>query len=54
MLSYPKGTRYTILSPVILVEGRTLKEQMEMDLKQGFNQWKSTEKSLELMNTNQR
>ncbi|MCK9179728.1 MAG: excinuclease ABC subunit UvrA [Bacteroides sp.] len=37
MLSYPKGTRYTILSPVILVEGRTLKEQMEMDLKQGFN-----------------
>ncbi len=37
MLSYPKGTRYTILSPVILVRGRTLKEQMEIDLKQGFS-----------------
>ena len=37
MISYPKGTRYTILSPVILVRGRTLKEQMEIDLKQGFS-----------------
>lgn len=37
MLSYPKGTRYTLLAPVILEEGRTLKDQLDIDLKQGFN-----------------
>lgn len=36
MLSYSKGTRYTILTPMRLREGRTLKEQLDIDLKQGF------------------
>lgn len=37
MLSYPAGTRYTILTPIVLPEGRSLCQQLEMDLKQGFN-----------------
>ncbi len=36
MLSYPEGTRYTILTPILLREGRTLEEQLEIDRKQGF------------------
>lgn len=37
MLAYPVGTRYTVLTPILLREDRTLEEQLEMDLKQGFN-----------------
>lgn len=37
MLSYEEGTRYTVLSPILLREGRTLEQQLEIDLKQGFN-----------------
>ena len=37
MLAYPPGTRYTILTPIFLREDRTLCQQLEMDLKQGFN-----------------
>ena len=36
MLEQPEGTRYTILSPLLIREGRTLEEQIEMDRKQGF------------------
>lgn len=36
MLSYPTGTRYTILTPIFLRTDRTLSKQLEMDLKQGF------------------
>ena len=36
MLSYPKGTRYTVLTPIVPRDGRTPAEQIEMDLKQGF------------------
>ena len=36
MLSFPKGTKYTVLTPVTPREGRTLTEQLEMDFKQGF------------------
>ena len=36
MLSYPKGTRYTVLAPILPRDGRTHQEQIEMDLKQGF------------------
>lgn len=36
MLSYPKGTRYTVLAPILPREGRTHQEQIDMDLKQGF------------------
>lgn len=37
MLSYPEGTRYTVLTQILLREGRTLEQQLEIDLKQGFN-----------------
>lgn len=37
MLSYPVGTRYTVLTPIFLHDGRTLEQQLDMDLKQGFN-----------------
>ena len=37
MLSYPKGTRYTVLTQILLREGRTIEQQLEIDLKQGFN-----------------
>lgn len=37
MLAYPEGTRYATLTPILLREGRTLCQQLEMDLKQGFN-----------------
>lgn len=37
MLEYPEGTRYTVLSPILLRDDRTLTEQLEIDMKQGFN-----------------
>ena len=37
MLSYPEGTRYTVLTQILLREGRTIEQQLEIDLKQGFN-----------------
>lgn len=36
MLSFPKGTKYTVLTPIMPRDGRTLLEQLEMDFKQGF------------------
>lgn len=36
MLSFPKGTKYTVLTPIMPREGRTLTQQLEMDFKQGF------------------
>ena len=37
MLSYPEGTRYTVLTQIFLHDGRTLEQQLEIDQKQGFN-----------------
>ncbi len=37
MLEHPEGTRYTVLTPILLHEGRTMKQQLEIDMKQGFN-----------------
>ena len=37
MLEQPEGTRYTVLTPVLPREGRSLAEQLEMDMKQGFS-----------------
>ena len=37
LLNYPTGTRYTILTPILLREDRNLQQQLEIDLKQGFN-----------------
>ena len=36
MLSFSKGTRYTVLTPIRLQDGRNIKEQLDIDLKQGF------------------
>ena len=36
MLSFPEGTKFTVLAPVHLQEGRTLMEQLDIDMKQGF------------------
>ncbi|WP_291530414.1 excinuclease ABC subunit UvrA [Bacteroides sp. UBA939] len=37
MLDYPEGTRYTVLAPILLRENRTLQQQLDIDMKQGFN-----------------
>lgn len=34
---FSKGTKFMVLSPLKVVEGRTLKEQLEMDFKQGYS-----------------
>lgn len=36
MLSYGRGTKFAVLCPLHVPEGRTLKEQLEMELKAGF------------------
>ena len=36
VLSYSPGTRFTVLAPVRVPDGRTLREQLEIDLKQGL------------------
>ena len=36
MLEQPEGTRYTVLTPILLREGRALKQQLDIDLKHGF------------------
>lgn len=36
-LSYSEGTRFTILAPMRVRQGRTLKEQLEIDLQQGLS-----------------
>ncbi|MDR0750228.1 MAG: excinuclease ABC subunit UvrA [Tannerellaceae bacterium] len=35
-LSYPEGTRFAVFAPVILPEGRSMKEQLEILLKEGY------------------
>ena len=37
MLQHPDGTRYMVLTPILLREGRALKEQLAIYQKQGFN-----------------
>ena len=36
MLEFPEGTRFTVLAPLIPREGRSLMEQLDIDMKQGF------------------
>ena len=36
MQSFPKGTRFTVLAPLKPREGRSLTEQLDIDMKQGF------------------
>ena len=36
MLSYPKGTKYIVLTPILLSEGRTFEEQTVVYLQEGF------------------
>ena len=33
---YAEGTRFVVLAPVVVSEGRTLKQQLDMELKQGY------------------
>lgn len=37
MLEHPAETRYTVLTPVLPREGRSMQQQLEIDMKQGFN-----------------
>lgn len=37
MAEYPEGTRFTVLAPLLLREDRTLAQQLEVDMQQGFN-----------------
>lgn len=36
-LSFPKGTKFVLLAPIRIVEGRTLLQQMEMEMQQGYS-----------------
>ena len=36
MLSHPEGTKFMVLTPLIVRNGRTLKEQLDVDYKTGF------------------
>ena len=36
MLSFPQGTKFMVLAPIVPREGRTLMEQLDIDMKQGF------------------
>ncbi len=36
MLSYSRGTKFAVLCPLHVPEGRTLREQLEMEMKAGF------------------
>ena len=36
MLEHPEGTRYTVLAPIVLREGRTLPQQLDTYQKEGF------------------
>ena len=36
MLEHPEGTRYTVLAPIVLREGRTLAQQLDTYQKEGF------------------
>ncbi|WP_321479602.1 excinuclease ABC subunit UvrA [uncultured Bacteroides sp.] len=48
MLNYPTGTRYTVLTRILQREGRTLQEQLEINLKQGFNRIEVNEKTVRI------
>jgi excinuclease ABC subunit A len=37
MLKYDDGIRYVVLIPILLPEGRTLKEELDLDMQQGYN-----------------
>ncbi|MDL2208275.1 excinuclease ABC subunit UvrA [Parabacteroides sp. OttesenSCG-928-O15] len=37
ILSYPEGTRFAIFTPVVPVEGRTMKKQLEILQKEGYS-----------------
>lgn len=37
MKTFGKGTKYTVLAPLVLTDGRSVKEQLDADMQQGFN-----------------
>ncbi len=48
MRTYPEGTRYTVLAPLMLPEGRSLCQQLEIELKQGFTRIEAGEEMLRI------
>lgn len=48
MLSYPKGTRYTVLTPILPREGRSIAEQIETDMKEGFTRLEVNGKTIRI------
>lgn len=42
-LSYSQGTRFTLLAPILVPEGRTLREQLETLMKQGISRLELTD-----------
>lgn len=37
MLEFSKGTRFLLLAPIIVAEGRSIRKQLEMDILQGYS-----------------
>lgn len=48
MLSYPQGTRYTVLTPILPREGRNMAEQIETDMKEGFTRLEVNGKTIRI------
>ena len=44
MQTYPEDTKFTIITPVLVHKDRTIEEQLDIDLKQGFNRIEVNEK----------
>ena len=48
MRTYPEGTRYMVLAPLVLPEGRSLCQQLEIELKQGFTRIEAADEMLHI------
>ena len=48
MLSYPKGTRYTVLTPILPREGHDVAQQIETDMKEGFTRLEVNGKTIRI------
>ncbi|MDR0757883.1 MAG: excinuclease ABC subunit UvrA [Tannerella sp.] len=47
-LGYPEGTRFAVYAPVVVPEGRTLKEQLEVLLKEGYTRLESNGRAMRI------
>ena len=48
MLNYPEGTRFSVLTTLHISEGRSLKTQLEILLKEGYNRVEYQEKTIRI------